>query len=71
MDRSYAIANTPARAADLLRRLGVQYLVWDARGLQIPPFLPVDRPPDPAVTEVFSNGRYRVYALTKPDSAAR
>ena len=71
LDRSYAIANTPTRAAELLREFDVQYLVWDARGLAIPPFLPVLRPSDPAVTEVFRNGRYVVYALSQPDSVQR
>ncbi|HET8624325.1 MAG TPA: DUF6798 domain-containing protein [Gemmatimonadales bacterium] len=68
MDRGYAVANTPTRAAMLLRHFGVQYLVWDARGLEIPPFLPIDRPADPAVTEVFRNSRYVVYALEQPES---
>jgi hypothetical protein len=65
MDRSYAIANTPARAAELLEQLGADYLVWDARGLAIPPHLPVHRPPDPRVIEVFRNERYVVYTLAE------
>jgi hypothetical protein len=65
MDRSFAIANTPARAAELLEQLGADYLVWDARGLAIPPHLPVRRPPDPRVTEAFRNNRYVVYTLAE------
>jgi hypothetical protein len=69
MDRAFAIANTPARAAELLTRLGTDYLVWDARGLEIPPYLSLDRPPDPRVTETFRNDRYVVYALAEPPPA--
>ena len=69
MDRSFAIANTPARAAELLAQLGADYLVWDTRGLAIPPHLPVDRPPDPRVTEAFRNDRYIVYTLSEPNRA--
>ena len=69
MDRAFAIANTPARAAELLTRLGADYLVWDARGLEIPPYLSLDRPPDPRVTETFRNDRYVVYALAEPPAA--
>jgi hypothetical protein len=63
IDRAYAVANTPARIADLLDELGESYLVWDARGLDIPPHLPVERSLDPRVVEAFSNDRYVVYAL--------
>ncbi len=66
MDRSFAIANTPARAAELLSQLGADYLVWDARGLAIPPYLPVHRPADSRVTEAFRNDRYVVYTLAEP-----
>jgi hypothetical protein len=69
MDRSYAIVNTPARAAELLRHFNVAYLVWDARGLTVPPVLPVARPADPAVVEKFRNGRYVVYELAEEDTA--
>ena len=69
MDRSYALANTPTHAAELLRRFGVNYLVWDTRGLAIPPVAPVERPPDPAVVEAFRNQRYVVYALADSDTA--
>jgi hypothetical protein len=68
MDRAFAIANTPARAAELLTQVGTDYLVWDATGLAIPPYLPVDRPPDQRVAEVFRNDRYVVYALVEASS---
>jgi hypothetical protein len=69
LERSYAIAGTPAHAAELLSQLGADYLIWDARGLAIPPHLPVNRPPDPRVTEAFRNDRYIVYALAEPPRA--
>ncbi len=65
MDRSFAVANTPERTAALLQRLPADYLVWDARGLAIPPFLPVIRPPDPRLAEVFRNQRYIVFTLAE------
>jgi hypothetical protein len=69
VDRSFAIANTPARAAELLSELGADYLVWDARGLAIPPYLPVNRPADSRVRGVFRNDRYVVCTLTEPRRA--
>jgi hypothetical protein len=63
MDRAYARANSPARIATLLEQLGENYLVWDARGLEIPPHLPGGREPDSRVSEVFRNERYVVYGL--------
>jgi hypothetical protein len=71
LDRSYAIANTPARAAELLRHFGVEYLVWDERGLEVPPVVLVERRADPAVVEKFRNDRYVVYALADADTAIR
>jgi hypothetical protein len=65
MERAYARANTPARAAELLQQLGGDYLVWDARGLEIPPHVPVDRPDDSRVVTAFRNERYIVYALAE------
>ena len=71
IDRAYAVANTPARIADLLYELRESYLVWDARALDIPPHLPVDRSPDPRVVEAFRNDRYVVYALRSRSADAR
>ncbi len=62
-DRSYAIANTPGRSAELLRETGADYLVWDARGLEVPPFLPPTRPADRRVETAFANERFTVYRL--------
>lgn len=70
-DREYANRNTPARILRLLRQTGAAYFVWDATGLDIPPFLPGSRPPDPALSEVFRNPRYVVYARTGAASAER
>jgi hypothetical protein len=66
MDRSFAVANTPARAAELLAALRADYLVWDVRGLATSPHRPDDRPPAPGVTEAFRNDRYVVYAAAAP-----
>ena len=65
MERNFALANTPERAAVLLSRVGATYLVWDARGLAIPPHLPVNRPADSRVAEAFRNDRYVVYTLAE------
>lgn len=63
-DRSYAIANGPERAAALLRQTGADYLVWDAAGLAVPPFLP-DAPAtaSEAVERAYANGRFTVWRL--------
>ena len=68
IDRAYAVTNTPSRIAELLHELGESYLVWDARGLDIPPHLPVERLPDARVVEAFRNERYVVYALRSPSA---
>jgi hypothetical protein len=68
IDRAYAVTNTPSRIAELLHELGGSYLVWDARGLDIPPHLPVERLPDARVVEAFRNERYVVYALRSPSA---
>lgn len=61
-DRAYAYANTPARIAGLLADTGADYLVWNRAGLEVPPFLPIDRPADGGVAPVFDNGAFAVYA---------
>lgn len=62
-DRAYALANTPARSVELLRLTGADYLVWDAQGLEVPPYLPLDRPAEPRLEAVYANARFTVYRL--------
>jgi hypothetical protein len=64
-DRSYANRNTPARIAGLLGETGADFLVWDAKGLEVPPFVPVSRPPDDRLERVFANPRFEVYRLAE------
>jgi hypothetical protein len=47
----------------LLRQTGADYLVWDRTGLDVPPYVPIVRPPAPAATVVFENARFQVYGL--------
>jgi hypothetical protein len=62
-DRTYANRNTPERIVTLLRQTGADYLVWDRTGLDLPPYVPIVRPPAPAATVVFENARFQVYGL--------
>jgi hypothetical protein len=64
-DRTYANRNTPARIVTLLRETGADYLVWDRAGLDVPPYLPVERPDVPGAALAFLNSRFEVYALAK------
>lgn len=64
-DRTYANRNTPSRAVSLLRETGADYLVWDRAGLDLPPYLPVDRTGAADAALAFRNSRFEVYALAK------
>lgn len=68
-DRTYANRNTPSRIAALLRTTGADYFVWDRHGLQVPPFLPIDRTPDARLKQVFANERFIVYRLRETGRA--
>ncbi len=64
-DRSYAVANTPARIAALLLETHADYLVYDRYGLQVPPFLDVVDTPDDRLRIAYENSRFRVYRLSE------
>jgi hypothetical protein len=64
-DRTYANRNTPARIVTLLRETGADYLVWDRSGLDLPPYVPIERPDVPGLALAFHNSRFEVYALAK------
>lgn len=65
-DRSYAVANTPARIAALLEETHADYLVYDRYGLQVPPFLEVAETPDDRLQVAYENSRFLVYRLKAP-----
>jgi hypothetical protein len=62
-DRTYANRNTPGRIVQLLGQTGADYLVWDRSGLDVPPYVPVNRVPAPGAVLAYSNARFEVYAL--------
>jgi hypothetical protein len=62
-DRTYANRNTPERIAQLLGVTGADYLVWDRRGLEVPPYVPVNRAAVGGATLTYSNARFEVYGL--------
>jgi hypothetical protein len=64
-DRTYANRNTPARIVSLLGETGADYLVWDRSGLDLPPYVPIERPGVPGLALTFQNARFEVYALAK------
>jgi hypothetical protein len=64
-DRTYANRNTPARIVSLLEETGADYLVWDRSGLDLPPYVPIERPDVPGLALAFQNSRFEVYALAK------
>lgn len=61
-DRTFANRNTPARIAKVLQETGADYFLWDRHGLDVPPYVAVNRPPDPGAVRVFGNQRFEVYA---------
>jgi hypothetical protein len=65
-DRTYANRNTPDRIVSLLGGTGAEYLVWDRSGLNVPPYVPVERVPAPSAVLAYSNGRFEVYAVATP-----
>jgi hypothetical protein len=62
-DRTYANRNTPERIVQLLGRTSADYLVWDRNGLDVPPYVPVNRVPAPGAALAYSTARFEVYAL--------
>ena len=63
LDRTYAQANRPRRIAQLLVQTDADYFVFDKRGEEIPPYLPLHTESDARLQLAFENSRYRVYRL--------
>ena len=63
LERTYAQANRPQRIAQLLLQPDADYFVFDRRGEEIPPYLPLHTESDGRLELVFENPRYRVYRL--------
>ena len=63
LGRTYAQANRPQRIARLLVQTDADYFVFDRRGEDIPPYLPLHTESDGRLELVFENPRYRVYRL--------
>ncbi len=63
LDRTYAQANRPRRIAQLLVQTDADYFVFDRRGEEIPPYLPLRTESHASLELAFENSRYRVYRL--------
>ncbi len=66
LERTYAQANRPQRIARLLEQTDADYFVFDRRGEEIPPYLPLHTGSDRRLEVAFENSRYRVCRLRSP-----